>query len=479
VSTTARLDDLPVDARSMALDCLDWCDQWWDDDRALPWGPPGHEGVAAGRTAHLIPQAGWYAVGLLARGGDGDHRRAIRCIDALCSLQYDEPGTDWHGSYPIMAETPHPQPGATMWDDYDPNWRQFLGLSWIVLLERFHDALPDDTVRALRRAVRLGVEGEPAHRCPASYTNIALKRVAFESAAGALLDEPGWVERAEQLAAEVAERHDRFGAFDEYGSPTYYGVDLFALAIGRTFSPSAPIRRMCADLEGSLWRSIARTYHPGLRNLCAPWTRTYGMDMGSYVAKMMFALRLVAPAAAPAPGLAPGLLHGHDLFAGPITALVGTTAPGDAAAAFGRFEPHAVEQRISSTRTATAWLTGNAMAGAEACPDDLSWWEQYVAAALHWATPDGGVGWLSVRMPGPSSATAIDGRLDVPASGGSAGAIVVVGGCGDVAAPSAGRWALPGLDLAVSTALETAGPGPFGGQTFTGAPGESVRLELR
>lgn len=474
----STLADLSPEGRALTDQCLDWCDQWWDDERALPWGPPGHEGVPGPGTRHLIPQAGWYAVGLLLRGEGSDHDRALRCIDAVCSLQYDEPGTDWHGSYPIMAETPHPSPGAVMWDDYDPNWRQFLGLSWLVALHRFGALLPASTVATLERAVRLGVEGEPPGRCPASYTNIALKRVAFESVAGGLLDEPSWVARAEGLADEVAERHDRHGAFDEYGSPTYYGVDLFALAIARQLSPSSAIRATCARLEAALWRSIARTYHPGLQNLCAPWTRTYGMDMRSYVAKLMLPLRLVAPAAAPAPGFAPDLPHGHDLFAGAITALVGTVAPDDVVTDLARFAPHTAEQRIRRSRVATSWLGDAAMAGAEACDDDLSWWDQYVAAALHWRTPSGEVGWLSVRMPGPSAATAAEGRLDVPATNGSAGATVVVGGCGTLRPPRGGRWSLPGIDLEVSAALEPSGSGPFGGTAFAAPPGADVRLAI-
>ena len=477
MTASPSLTELPPEGRALATRTLAWCDQWWDDERALPWGPPGHEAVTAPGQLHLLPQAGWYAVGLLLRDEGDDRQRALRIVDAVCALQYDEPGTDWHGTYPILAETPHPPTPATMWDDYDPNWRQFLGLSWVLLLTRFADDLPAATVAALERAVRLGVEGEPPGRCPAHYTNIACKRVAFESVAGGLLDEPGWVQRAEDLCERVAELHDRHGAFEEFGSPTYAGVDLFALSIARQLSPSTAIRDTAARLEAALWRTIDASYHPGLRNLCGPWTRTYGMDMNAYVAKLGISLALVAPDVAPTPGFAPDVVHGHDWFAGAVTALVGTVLPDDVADGIAAFRPRTVEQPISSTRTATAWLGERAMTGAEACADDLSWWDQYVAATLHWATPEGGVGWLSVRMPGPSTATAGEGRLDVP-SGGGAGATVVVGGCGAVPMPADGRWALPGLDLEVSAALTPAGPGPFGGTALTAPAGADVHLHL-
>ena len=473
------LDDLAPPVAGPTRAALGWCDQWWDDERALPWAPLGHEAVSGPRQAHLIPQAGWYALGCLARDEGDDRDRARRAIDALCDLQYDEPDTDWHGTYPLMAETPHPPAGATMWDDYDPNWRQFLGLSWVLVLTRWRDRLPAATIDRLERAVRLGVAGEPPTRCPASYTNIALKRVAYESVAGGLLGEDAWVTRAEALAEQVAELHDRWGAFEEFGSPTYLGVDLYALAIARTLSPSAAIRSTCTRLETELWRTIATRYHPGLRNLVGPWTRTYGMDMNAYVAKLSLALRLVVGDDAPDAGMAPEVAHGHDLFAAAPTALVGTDAPRDAVAALGAVTAGPIEQRISSSRTTTAWMADGATAGAEAADHDLSWWEQYVAAVLHWRTPDGGIGWLTVRRPGPSTATAPPGELRVPIGAGADGpALVTVGGIDAPAVPSGGIWALPGIELAVSGQWTPAGPGSFSGTSFTTAAGEDLVLAV-
>ena len=44
-----------------------WADRWWDEERGLLWNPPGSfddEGLPP-RSAHLVPQSGWYAAGLL------------------------------------------------------------------------------------------------------------------------------------------------------------------------------------------------------------------------------------------------------------------------------------------------------------------------------------------------------------------------------------------------------------------------------
>ena len=52
-------------------------------------------GTQPGRP-HMVPQSGWYAAGRLARG---DTACAERVLNELCALQYDQPGTPWHGTF--------------------------------------------------------------------------------------------------------------------------------------------------------------------------------------------------------------------------------------------------------------------------------------------------------------------------------------------------------------------------------------------
>ena len=58
-------------------------------------------------------------------------------IEALLALQYDQTGAVWHGTFARFAEWPEPTAEAVEWDDYDPNWRQFLGTTWLVILREF------------------------------------------------------------------------------------------------------------------------------------------------------------------------------------------------------------------------------------------------------------------------------------------------------------------------------------------------------
>jgi hypothetical protein len=459
------LDGLPPFAADLASRTLDGCDALWDDERGLPRVPEraGYEGPGVpDGPLHLVPQAAWYAFGLLLRRDQErrDAKRAKRILRELLALQYDRPGTPWHGGFARFAESPEPGEGAVEWQDYDPNWRQFLGTAFAAILDCFGPLLSDELVAGLDDAMALAVRGEPPDRVAPSYSNIALLRAFLEVQAGARWGELAWVERGEALAVAVAERFDRHGAFEEYNSPTYYGLDLFALALWRSLSASTVLRTEGRRLEAALWRDVARWYHPGLRNLCGPFTRTYGMDMNAYVALLgLWIWEATGPDTAPVPPPSPEAEHGHDFFLGPLVATLGASMPADTRKVLTRVRaPRALRQRVARVpdRTVTAWIDRDWMAGAETADIDLSPWDQYVAVTLHWRHPDGSVAWLTVRAPGPSQARAVEGGLDVdwPATDREGPLVVRVHAPGVAEADLAGeRWRLPGLDVRVETDL--------------------------
>jgi hypothetical protein len=483
----STLDALTDHERDLAEVTLGWCDQWYDPDVGLPWAPDGHETIVAlgaPRSLHIVQGAHWYAFGLLLRDGPGDGERAVRVLDALCDLQYDAAGTDWHGTFALFAESPEPpRHNPVMWSDYDPNWRQFCGSTFLAVLATFARRLPERLVDRLDRALRLAVEGEPPHRVPPSYSNIALLKAFVEVGAGTRLAEPHWVTQGEATGRAVADHVGRHGCFDEFNSPTYYGVDLLALALWRSASPSPVLADLGATMEAALWRDLARWWHAGLGNLCGPFTRAYGMEMSSYVAKLSLWLWAAhGRTATPLPELAPDAPHGHDLFTGAFTAALGTRIPDDVSDDLQDFTgPRTVRQHIDDDprRMATGWLDDGVMVGAERCDADLSWWDQYFAATVHWRRPDGAVGWLAVRMPGASLADAGPGRLVVQRDPGAEGPaqITVHADVADVAAllaapradagepPPSGAvrtWELPGLTVTLAGAgeLSVVGPAP-------------------
>ena len=352
---------------SIITDATEWADRWWDEERGLLWNPPGSfddHGMAP-RSMHMVPQSAWYAVGCLVRGMES---RAARIVEELCALQYDEPGAIWHGTFARFAEWPHPSTHSRdviEWFDYDPNWRQFIGTTFRLMELRFG--------LDLAAPIALAVEGEPSDRVSPRYSNIALMKA--------------WVEGDEADAAQVVSHFDEHGAFEEYNSPTYYGIDLYALRLWSQHPPTPAFAAWGARIEAALWRDVQRWYHPGLRNLCGPFSRAYGMDMSAYVA--LLGLWLPSPVV---PALGAPFEHSHDLTMAPVVDLLGG-GPSSLA-----YEDGLVSQRITDDRVASGWLGEDVMMGGE----EGGRWRaegQYHPATVHWRQADGSTGWLRVRSP--------------------------------------------------------------------------------
>jgi hypothetical protein len=437
---------------------LEWMDPWWDPDAGLLWNMVGaYDEVGPPRSIHLVPQSCWYAAGLLFRGADGDEAKAVRTIEALLAVQYEEPGAEWHGTFARFLEAPRPPlTGAVMWLDYDPNWRQFIGTVFELLLQ---EGLIADAALAARvgASIDLAVASEPLDRVPPNYSNIALMRAWLEVERG----RPG----AEAYAAQVVELFDEHGAFEEYNSATYYGIDLYALALWRDRSTSPALRSAGARIEAAVWRDVGRWYHAGMRNLCGPWSRSYGMDMRRYAALMaLWMWPALGREATPYPSLDAPFEHSHDTTHGPLADRLGPVVPEDVLPSLLAFPgEHTVEQAITSSRTATGWLSDRVMCGGESGTLTASARGQYHPATAHWLRPDGDVGWIRLVHHAPARAVAAPGSLAIEclphARRGAVAPELWVSGAGAGAgagASLAGRsWSLPGLEVEVATAPES------------------------
>jgi hypothetical protein len=424
-----------------------WMDRAWDPEAGLLWNPPGAfaDATAGPRTVHLVRETAWYAIGLLRRDGTGDAARAAKALAAVCDHQYDEPGQPWHGTFVRFPEWAAPTDGAVEWIDYDPNWRQFVGTALAVAVTDF--ALPPALEDRARAAIDLAVDAEPPHRVLPTYANIALLRAWLEA----------WAGRTDLAYAEaVVDAFHRHGCFTEHNSPTYYGIDLLALGLWQRTDAPLELQRWGASIEAELWTDVARWWHPGLGNLCGPYTRAYGMDLRAYVSGLALALWCAA-LPAPLPDLAvEPLPHGHDLCVGPLLQHVGVRVPAGIRPAFERLSaPHAVEQVVQDEprRVATGWLEEDLMIGAEAGDAKLQARGQYHPATLHWRLPGGGVGWLRLVHHGPTRARAGERRLEVECDPHPRHGPVDLRWESNVEATSvrADRWTFPGLEVTVTT----------------------------
>jgi hypothetical protein len=305
-------------------------------------------------------------------------------------------------------------------------------------------------------ALRMAVVGTLARGVAASYTNIALMSAFLLCNAGDRFAEPSWREAGEALGIEVERLFRAHDAFAEYNSPTYYGVDLYALALWRSYAVSPKLQTLGVAVEADLWRDIARYYHAGLRNGCGPYDRSYGMDMRRYAALTgLWIWAAIGGADAPFPDPSQLFDHPHDFSFGPCIASVGARVPADALAHFHAFQgERLVEQVITDEprRVATAWLGPDVMLGAEETSASVPGRPQFHPATAHWRCPDGTIGWLRLRHTAPVDAQASPGRLSItcPAPEGPVAFQCTAPGIAP-AAIQPNLWRLPGLTVHVAT----------------------------
>jgi hypothetical protein len=456
-----HLPDLDSLARDLAERSLDWLDRHWDAPVGLFRMPDDalYEDGRAAVTVHLVRETAWYALGLLLRNAAGDPARAARAVDAVLAYQFDAPGQPYHGTWYRSPHEPPPPANPVIWDDYDPNWREFIGTTLALMLIEYEPLLPADLVGRIELALRRAIAGTLERNVPASYTNIALMTAFLLQFGAARFEQPDWAVLAERLASEVVARFRVNGAFDEYNSPTYYGIDLYALALWRSYAASALLRAAGAKIEAALWRDIAQYYHADMRNVAGPYDRSYGMDLRRYVACLgMWIWLATGYERAPFPDLSAPLDHGWDFAVAPVFALMGLRMPEDARPHFLAFQgPHHVEHVIANEprRVATAWVGAKVMLGAEDSGGTHRVNDQFHPATIHWLIAGGEVGWIRLRHTTPVDVRAEPNQLAIvcaaPAGGEQEFLFQVAAPKIDLAALQPSRWELPGLTLRVET----------------------------
>jgi hypothetical protein len=298
-----------------------------------------------------------------------------------------------------------------------------------------------------------------------SYTNIALMKASLDVWAGTRFGRSDWVARGDEMGDAVFSLFQPNLTFCEYNSPTYYGVNLFALRNWRS-SPSPGLREHAVLMEAELWRDIARFYHAGLRNLCGPFDRAYGMNMLDYAAAGGLWIWLESgEKAAPHPNLDEPFDHRHDLCLAPLIALLGAEVPADSVPHLHSFQQsRQVERIIENNRVATAWLDHHVMFGGQRGNSAVH--SQFHPATVHWLAP-GGVGTLHLKNHSPVDAIADHNGLRI--SGKAVGEATT---CSlEIHLPGGqaidlrdGILGLPGLRLAIDTDLS---PGDLRGPSLT------------
>jgi hypothetical protein len=448
----------------LLTESLAWMDALWDERAGLLRNPDlGRGNYGDQTTQYMVRETSWYALGLLTRQAPGDAARAVQALASVLGAQYDEPGTVYHGTFYRSPEEPHPPADAVIWKDYDPNWRQFIGTTLALVLWHHEVALPPDLVSGIDTAITQAVHGEPEERVVPSYSNIALMKAWLEVYAGRRYGDTLLAERGEGLAQRVYELFARHGVFQEYNSPTYYGINLYALALWRSRVVSETLLELGTRMEAGLWRDVARYYHADLRNLCSPYDRSYGMDMTRYAAMLgLWVWEALGREVAPFPEVHAPFVHSADFCLAPCVTLLGARIPEDVVPHLRAFQgERRIEQVVQDAphRVATAWLEPQLMIGAQRTGGTPVIPKQFHPATVHWRTPEGGIGWCRVRYTHgrPVDATASAGEFTLTCNGGNEIVVEISAPNLDTELLRTERWKLPGLVVHVRADTDVEG----------------------
>jgi hypothetical protein len=260
-----------------------------------------------------------------------------------------------------------------------------------------------------------------------------------------------WKQKSSAWIREVSRLYHLYNSFEEYNSPTYYGVDLFGLALLRSYGSTAEIRAAGNNIEAHLWNDIADFYQPNLRNIAGPYDRSYGMDMETYVAYTGAWMRSILPAdKAPLPIPDANTDHLGDFWFAPHIVVLGANAPAAALAKMKAFSgEHMVKRQITDDRSATAWIGDKVILGGEntKLTKDAPKGTQFHPATAQWRTPTGSIGWFYVWQ-SPKINVDVDHTTMTVTTDGT----ITIRLKADGTKPedlTATKWTLPGLTVAL------------------------------
>jgi len=432
---------------------MDLEEKCWDENAKLLRNPDSHPSSTYSEV-YLVRESSWYALALLLRDRAGDRLRAAELLDAVLKQQYETPEERWYGTFRRSPEEPHPGAPTGLFRGYDPNWREFVGTTFAVILIEYPDRISPQLSARMFAAIDRAVDGEIRDgRLLPSYSNIALMHGFLWSFAAEHDRRSDWKTGAAQWTESVYRMFQQNKAFDEYNSPTYYGVDLYGLALWRSYGSTARLRAMGSGMEKQLWKDIADFYQPQLHNLSGPYDRAYGMDMESYVSLVgMWMGTKLQPNQAPLPALDLNSDHVADIWFAPHIAILGTRIPPAALREIAKFEgEHLLRKKIAEGRVATAWIGRNAIFGGETTgkTKDAGTTTQFHPATIQWRTPSGKIGWVQLVESPVVDAVADQQGLSIRADGTVRLRIQAKGS--NPKKIGASQWELPGLNITVAS----------------------------
>lgn len=294
-------------------------DELWDPGRGMDRYAPG---VVPGVD---ISSLNLHAVRETANGAfldlqDGNVERAVIALRSVLALQYPLSDRGWSATFPTSAEQPEPGDDAIEWVQYDPNWRQFLGVTLALCAIVHGSSLPDDVTSGINLALERCVAGEPDDRIPRWYTNPNLMHAWLQGQVAAATGDRLLRAAAHTRLAVPMERLLRYGDVDEYNSPTYDGIDLLAIGLWALYPPTQGFTDAASTMLPHIGERVSKLYHQHFGTSCGPYIRAYGLNPREYVSLSGLLYSVcgeLAETVLPSP-ITSDTVHVHDLYFLPV-----------------------------------------------------------------------------------------------------------------------------------------------------------------
>ncbi|KAJ6455479.1 hypothetical protein C8R45DRAFT_1036459 [Mycena sanguinolenta] len=243
----------------------------------------------------------WYAVGLLARNGQGDVETASEMLKDVISFQFTDPNTNWYGTFKSVPSAPDPGDvyPPLLYTSYDTNVALFVCTSFIIIMEEFQHMLEPSLVTLIKNSMYNATVGDGyrvggfngdgysaggfiGDNLYPIYSNPWYMRVMSATYVGNMMGDANMSFWGDQWATEAIENFNLYGTLAEFNSGTYTGVTLYALSLWGYMPQNSTIVKHVRDIITKTWTSIGMFYNPTLHTLGGPWDRAYGYDMRAY-----------------------------------------------------------------------------------------------------------------------------------------------------------------------------------------------------
>lgn len=361
------------------------------------------EDVDAFLLKHGTRSGIYHSVGMLYRNAGADQKNAQLIMRRLLDLQHNVPGEDLHGMWRTGLNS----------DRKDQNWREFVGTGFIVARANFGNVLDPDLVQGIDVALVRASEGALQRNVSPGYTNIALMSAFLLDYTGHLVSNDVFINAGQSKAKAIRDLFFEHQTFTEFNSPTYYGTNLMALGMWRELAQSEDLRLWAQEIEAVFWNHIAQFYHAGLKNMCGPYVRGYGMDMTEYNALvgMCIGLGLDNWEQTPLPNTKD---RAFEWAYAPVFALLNVHPPKDLLPQFKHFtQPREILDHIAYRKKvfqAQAVLEPTWMMGA--ATGMRRRWDQHCPGTVHWQAGDH-TGWLLVAGENAAEVKIEDRKLHI------------------------------------------------------------------